>query len=162
MYMSNIDKLYCHLPWGRRSIIELFPFPYDKLNPMMIESKQKLLHWPAKVSLEELAAHFYALVMHNFQRYQSIFEGIFLYEDLIARPRAELERIFDLLNVDHNHLDKALDEMKQDSQNGVLVKRGVSKPVQLEAFKVDELFELLGVNLSYEMSIDEFRQHLKM
>ena len=48
----EMDRLYFHLPWGHRFLLQLFPFPYDMDVPRkFMEYRRKVMMWPFKTFL---------------------------------------------------------------------------------------------------------------
>lgn len=82
------------------------------------------------------------------------------YEDLISNPKDIIAKMFDILKISPDHVEKALQALEKDSQNNLLAPRG--KPKKELSDKDWEDFDrvleqLMPRKMSYKMTIDEFK-----
>ena len=69
----------------------------------------------------KLQAHFQ---ITDYQRHKDIYQHAILFEDVIADPEREIKKIFDLMDIGHEHVPGALESLKEDSQRGTFGPRG--------------------------------------
>ena len=60
----------------------------------------------------------------DYQRHKDIYQHTILFEDVIADPEREIKKIFDLMDIGHEHVPGALESLKEDSQRGTFGPRG--------------------------------------
>ena len=101
--------------------------------------------------------------MSTFYANKDIYDHVITYEDLVQDPAKEMGKIFELLNVDKEHVSHSLQAMIKDSQNNRGFQGGRPRfgygPNQMR--ETEDLFSVFGVGmLSFDMSVQEFKETL--
>lgn len=62
--------------------------------------------------------------MTDYLRHKDIYDLVIFFEDVMANPESELQKIFDLMEIEYKYLPKAIETLKKDSQRGTFGARG--------------------------------------
>ena len=109
----------------------------------------------------DLASLNYGGVVKNFLDDREIYGHAVLYENLCENPRREIETLFDIMNIDHSHIETALEAFDFDSQNKTFGPRGVEKE---EAYprelweRLDEVYAALNIPIRHDMTLEQFKK----
>ena len=134
----------------------MVPLPYTERHLKPLESLYALLR---KYSMDDLLALIWGGVLVNYLEHRSIYKHVVLYENLTASPEAEVKKLFGILNISQEHVPGALEALKQDSQKGSLVGRQERFELDNEQWgRVDRVLAEMGVGVSCNMSVDEFKK----
>ena len=79
----------------------------------------------------------------------------------MENPVRETKALFDVMGIDHGHVDAALSALERDSQNKIFGARGVKDesayPPELWV-KLDRVYAALGLPLRHDTSVEEFKK----
>ena len=89
---------------------------------------------------------------------------VILYEDLVATPQKEVASLLDFVGADTVHTDFVLEALNRDSQNDA------NKGSKEKAFRLgreherqaNEIFDIFGTGLRLDMTVEEFRDAVKL
>lgn len=162
MAPGDDHKLFKWLGSEHRYLIQT---PYIKASDADNYAKfKKYQTWWPSVSTVELFTLFTIANTLTYLQEKSIYERIILYSNLCNEPERVLKDLFNLLDIDHCHIAKALEALNFDSQRGVLAARGKTKDSIVskeEELKINALFAEFGLELRTDMSDKEFEQFFR-
>ena len=160
--MSNSFVNMICTRWGFqwRHLIPQMPVPYDSPKIEEVYTQYEAQFFP-KVTWVEHCALMSALVAACYEREPKVYNDIIFYEDLMENPEATMDRIFGIMGMNKEHIDKALSALNRDSQNRILCPRGEQEGVQLtekDKDDINRMFKRFNVPLTCEMSLEEFKE----
>jgi len=104
--------------------------------------------------------HQYARMLRIYYDTKNIYQHLILYENLSENPQQELLELFKLMGIGEEHLPKALEALKQDSQNGLFGQRGAFRQIELPDEvneQMDSIFRFYGLPFRKDMTVDQFK-----
>jgi hypothetical protein len=99
--------------------------------------------------------------MTDYLKHKEMYDYVVFFEDVVADSESECKRLFDFLGIGHEHVPKALDALKEDSQQGTFGKRGKRPKIRQEQYDyLDSYLRSLDVDprISCQMSIETLRE----
>jgi hypothetical protein len=99
--------------------------------------------------------------MTDYLRHKDLYGLVIFFEDLVTSSEAECKRFFDFLGIGHEHVPKALEALKEDSQQGTFGKWGKKPQITHHQFAYLETYLKsfdLDPRISCGMSIDTLRE----
>ncbi len=150
--------LYILLGIRWRELVKMkFCVSYDSKYNHMAEGYNR---WIPNIPTEALGIIVYSTSILAYFENKDLYDHVILYENLSKNPEAEVTKMFDIMELSHDHIPKALGALKKDSQNGTFVKRGAAKSVVVDPKILDlynDYMKRMGVPLRHEQTVDEFK-----
>jgi hypothetical protein len=84
--------------------------------------------WQRTMSYMQHGVRLFAMSIKLYMEHKDIYSRVIFYENVAEDPRKELLSIFDLLGVDHEHVDLALEALKHDSPGPPSLSKYCSSP----------------------------------
>ena len=112
----------------------------------------------------EALAVYYDVIHETFEQLKDVFHHSILYEDLNMNSLEEAKKLLIVMNLDPNLAGEACKAFENDSQNGLLGKRGkgsirISNQMIVE---IDAALKECGSTFNFDTDIDLIRQFIKI
>ena len=96
----------------------------------------------------------------TFDKLKHLYNHVLMYEDILQDPEREIIKVFNVMEVDHEYIDNAKEALKNDSQKGILGKRGNEALDEKDIAEIDGLLVEYGLPYRMDMTLQEWKKHL--
>ncbi len=137
-----------------------FPVTHDKAKYRHLTKDWS--NWFPNIKPEEMGCLLYLRAIVAYFDNKDLFSDVILYENLSKEPKKEMEKLFDIMEVSHEHIPAALSAMKKDAKDGMEFKKSQDvelKPGLLTTY--DSYLEKAGLPVRTGMSEAEFMDLFK-
>ncbi len=125
---------------------------YDYISKMMSKFFKPMTY-------EEGFVHVYASSLACYLETREIFKHVVLYENLIANPEQETEKLLNSMNIPLSYKKEAMSALAKDSQGKRFGAMGETVQLSLDMWgKVEHIFDMYYLGLRKDMTLDEFKK----
>ncbi len=136
------------------------PYPFKEKYRRIFKNINK---WIKPMSYEESFAYVIAGSFASFLEAKHVYKYVVVYENLVADPDAEVERMFKAMNIPRRFKAEAMKAFEIDSQYKKFGERGETIELDDNLWKkIDAIFEKFSTGLSRDMSMEEFEELLDL
>ena len=99
--------------------------------------------------------------MTDYLRHKDIYDLAIFFEDVMSNPERELQKVFDLMEIEYIYLPKALETLKKDSQRGTFGIRGKRPKISDKEYAyLDSYLRSCNVDdrITCEMDLDTLKK----
>ncbi len=140
---------------AKKYLGDVLPIPYDSTATSANSQYYYGLNYAENV------AYIYCGSVANYLRNRQRYSHVVLYEDLANRPRQEVARLLEAMEVPPEHVDAALKAMDADSQQGRFGGRGHAAEMKEDYWAfVDGAFAKLGMDVRCNFTLEELKKLL--
>ena len=135
-------------------------FPYKEKYLAIGRNMNK---WIRPMSYEESFVHVFTSSFASFQEAKHIYKHVIIYENLVADPDAEVEKIFRVMKVPLEYKQEAMKALETDSQAKKFGERGETIKLDDQVWKnVEDIFAQYYTGLRRDMTLEEFKDLVKL
>ncbi len=158
--LSVNDSLYAKTGLMWNDLAYSLTYPYKEKYLTIFRNMNK---WIKPMSYEESFVYVYASSFASFLEAKHVYKYVVAYENLVADPDAEVERIFKVMNVPLEFKKEAMKALERDSQDKRFGERGETIKLDDDVWKkIEAIFDKFYTGLKRDMSMEEFMGLLKL